>query len=104
MKTRVTIFFLLTMLIVTSFAYANFLVVTADQVAITSDGIMVNLNGSLFELESLNVSNNGYLVAIPKPMLDICPNCRRNTYTKGRTCSVCGFPDDAKKTLIANAP
>ena len=76
--------------------HAKYLVVTADQVNITSDGIFVAYNGSPMAVESINVSMNGYLVAIPKPMVDICPNCGNNTYKQGKFCSICGFPDDAR--------
>lgn len=101
MKKYIGILFFLTALF--SSTYANFLVISPEQVAITSEGMFVALDETTFAVESLHWANDGCIVAIPKPMLDICPNCGKNTYTKGRYCSNCGFPDDAKKTLNPHA-
>lgn len=93
--------FYMVMMIASSITFANFLVVTPDQVSVTSDGLFVNINGISVAVESLNAANDGYLVAvpIPNPNANICPKCGQDTYTPGRTCSACGFPiwDDKKQ-------
>ncbi|NGX55426.1 MAG: hypothetical protein KR126chlam2_01061 [Chlamydiae bacterium] len=79
----------------TSFsAFANFLVVTPEQVSVTPEGLFVSINGISLAVESLNIANDGHIVAIPipSPYAAICPNCGHDTYTPGRTCSTCGFP------------
>ena len=78
-------------------AFANFIVTTPDQVVATSEGLFVNLDGAPVAVESLTVANDGYIVAIPVPKVDICPACGQDTYTRGRTCSSCGFPIWNKK-------
>ncbi len=76
-----------------SSAFASFLVVTPEQVSTTPEGLFVNLNGISVAVESLNIANNGYIVAIPRSNADnIYPNCGYETYTPGKTCSTCGFP------------
>ena len=87
---------------VSSTAFANFLVVTPEQVSATPEGLFVNINGVAIAVASLNVANDGYIVAvpIPSPNAEICPKCGHDTYTSGRTCSKCGFPiwdGDSKK-------
>ncbi len=81
-------------------AFANFLVVTSDQLNATAEGLFVIMDGASIPVESINIANDGYLVAIPLPKAkaDICPRCGRDTYTKGRFCRSCGFPDDGKKS------
>ena len=81
----------------TTGAFANFFVATPENVSVTQEGMFVFMEGAMVPVQSLNAANDGYIVAIPMPMCDICPNCGRNTYRKGGFCSVCGFPDDAKK-------
>jgi hypothetical protein len=91
--------------LLTCSAFANFLVVTSDQVSATSESLFVMIEGASIPVESVNTANAGYMVAIPlpTPMADICPQCGRDTYTKGRFCRSCGFPDDGKRSLNANA-
>ncbi len=91
------------MLIIASTTFGNFLVVSTEQVSVTPNGLFVIINGIPIAVESVNIANDGYIVAIPvpSPYTAICPNCGHNTYTPGRTCSTCGFPiwdRDAKKT------
>lgn len=81
----------------TTSVFANYLVVTSDQVTVTSDGMFVTVDGLSLPVESLNIANNGYIVAIPQPQAAVCPRCRKDTYTPGRTCSNCGFPITNKK-------
>jgi hypothetical protein len=91
--------FLLIACLITGSAFANFLVVTSDQVNATPQGLFVMVDNTAIPVDSINMANAGYLVAIPTPMLAICPNCGKNTYRKGGFCSNCGFPDDAKKNV-----
>jgi ribosomal protein L32 len=87
----------------TGSAFANFLVVTSDQVSVTPQGLFVIVDGAAVPVESINMANNGYMVAIPMPMCDICPNCGSSNYRKGRFCSDCGFPDDDDYSSKKNA-
>lgn len=87
---------------ITGSAFANYLVVTSDQVNATPQGLFVMVRGTAVAVKSVNMANDGYMVAIPTPMCDICPNCGCDTYTDGAFCSMCGFPDDAKKILNKN--
>lgn len=79
-------------------AFANFLVVTPEQVSVTSEGLFVSIDGLPTAVESLTMVNDGYIVAIPSLQAAVCPKCRRDTYTPGRTCSTCGFPIWNKKS------
>ena len=60
--------FIATAVLVTGSVFANFLVVTPDQVNLTHEGMFVIVNGLPICIESLNVANNGYLVAIPSDL------------------------------------
>ncbi len=88
--------FFIIFVIVTSSAFANYIVVTSDQIQTTPYGLVVHANGSMIAVESIHTANDGYFVAIPIPNADICPNCRRDGYTPGRFCKYCNFPDEAK--------
>jgi rubredoxin len=99
MNTHLKKYFLIFCIIFSQSAFAQFLVVTPDQVSITADGIFISLNGITAEVESINSANNGYIVAIPTPQTGICPSCGSSKYVDGRFCPVCGFPDDSKKAL-----
>ena len=95
-----TVFCTVIMIGASSSAFANFLVVTSDQVNVNTEGLFVSLNGITVPVESLNLANDGYFVAIPSPRADICPSCGNDAYTPGRTCSSCGFPIwDGKKQI-----
>lgn len=92
--------FCITILLPTS-AFANFLVVTPEQVSVSGKSLAVCINGVSIAVESLNAANDGYIVAIPvtKDEPQTCPKCGYDTYTPGRTCSTCGFPIwDEKKS------
>lgn len=91
------LFLLLAMIFSTSIACANYLVVTSDQITVSSEGIFITIDGFPIEIESLNTANDGYIVAVPKPNAAICPNCEHDTYTPGRFCLRCGFPYNGKK-------
>jgi rubredoxin len=95
--------FLIVACCITGSAFANYLVVTSDQVSSTPQGLFVMVDGATIPVESVNMANDGYMVAIPTPMCDICPNCGSNKYKQGRFCPVCGFPDDGKYSSKKNA-
>ena len=84
----------LVMMGASSSTFANFLVVTPEQISITPEGLFVSIDGFPIAVESLNIANGGFIVAvpIPSPNAEICPRCGHDTYTLGRTCSTCGFP------------
>lgn len=82
--------------LMTSTVFANFIVVTQDQVIVNNDSLFITVDGTPVKVESLNAANDGYLVAIPSPKTNICPNCGHEGYIPGRFCPWCNFPDDAK--------
>jgi len=94
--------YLIALCFMTAFCFTifaeNYLVVTSDQIMVTSEGMFVTVDGLSLPVDSLNSANNGYIVAIPQPHAAICPRCRKDTYTPGRTCSNCGFPITNKQT------
>jgi hypothetical protein len=98
MKKYLLVFCLASISLTTSFAFANYLVVTADQVTVTSEGMFVTVDGLSVPVESINSANDGFLVAVPTPNAGICPSCGRDGYN-GRYCKYCGFPDDGRKSL-----
>jgi hypothetical protein len=93
-RSHLTVFYIVMMIGASSTALANFLVVTPEQVSVTQEGLFVSIHNIPIAVESLNVANNGCIVAVPIPSLyaDICPSCGHDSYTSGRTCSYCGFP------------
>lgn len=103
MKKYLTALCLLALTCSSSIAFANYLVVTADQITVTTEGMFVSIDGLQIEVQSLSTANNGYIVAIPQPSADICPNCGHDTYTQGGFCRRCGFPDDGKRELNKHA-
>jgi hypothetical protein len=94
---------LATVLLLGAPAFANPIVTTLDQVIVTSTGFFINIEGNLQSVESLTIANNNYVIAIPSPMVAICPNCKSDKYVEGRFCPRCGFPDDGKvKNAVAH--
>jgi hypothetical protein len=87
----------LTLVIASPKIFADFTVTTHDQVSVTAEGLFVNIDGVSVPVESINIANDGLLVAIPKPQAAICPRCHKDTYTPRRTCSNCGYPVWNKK-------
>ncbi len=86
--------------------YANFLVITPDQVVVNAEGLFVSINEHIVQVETLSAANDGYIIAIiteshedEKVKLEICPICRNETYIPGRYCTTCGFPIWSKKQL-----
>lgn len=86
----------LVMMGTSSSIFANFLVVTPEQVVTNTEGLFVSIGEIAIPVESLNIANDGYIVAVPLPQADICPNCGHDGYIPGRFCRWCNFPDDAK--------
>jgi len=68
--------------LLTASAFADFFVVTPDQVSVTHEGLFVTIEGLPMAVDSLNMSNNGYIIAISAPNVDICPRCGHDTYTQ----------------------
>lgn len=81
---------------ISSSAFANFLVITSDQLTSGAHGLYVTINGNSFAVDSVNTANGGFLVAVPTPNAEICPSCGHDTYTEGGFCRQCNFPDDDK--------
>jgi|GEM_PF-3132324 len=91
-RKSLTLFFLTAILATPAAVFSNFLVVTPQQISITPEGLFVIIDETPIAVASLNVSNDGYIVAIPNIQAAICPICYNDTYTRGRRCSTCGFP------------
>ncbi len=89
---KYVIFFYLVITMASFGLYAHFIVATPDQVIANEQGLFINVEGVLQPIESLNLANDGYLVAIPKVEADICPKCGHDTYTQGRYCTSCLWP------------
>lgn len=88
----------MSMISFSSALFGNYLVVSHDQVVITSKGMFATVDGISIEVQSLNAINDGSIVAIPVPQAAICPKCGCDRYVLGRFCPDCGFPDEASKS------
>ncbi|MCH9610161.1 MAG: hypothetical protein S4CHLAM81_07250 [Chlamydiales bacterium] len=92
-RLAMALFFLMTLF--TTQAFAEYFVVSADQVTTTNGYLFVNIEGEMRAVDALNMANDGKIVAFPTPNADVCPNCRHRGYVPGKFCRWCNFPDDA---------